>query len=410
MALHEAGWPYAVTLKDGAPDKLREEDDPARQEDKRFAAMETHADLLSRFQRIILAGDADKPGEVLREELARRLGRHRVWTVRWPEGCKDAGDVLRLHGPDVLSNCIIEAQPWPIEGVQRITPGLLQRLREREPPPVMSTGTKSTNAIMKLPAEGRLIVVTGVPNSGKSSWVRFVMVHTAREHARRWVCFSPEHSPWEQFVAECAEVFTGRTFWRRRDAEQMSPDELAHAERWLGERIFMLTADNEDTPPTLDWFLDRVRRLVLVHGITDALLDPWNELEHTRPDRMTETEWVGLCLQRIKAFCNKHGVNVWIVAHPTKQLPPKPGGKLLPPGGYDIAGGANWANKTDFGLTVHNDDGLSLILIWKSRFSSRWGRKNSVARLEFDAATHRYYDPPSIAAEPPNDLFDSGEA
>ncbi len=407
MACHEAGWPFAISLKDGAPDKLRDEDDPVRQTDKRFAALETHAEDLQRFRRIILAGDNDRPGEVLREELARRLGRHRVWTVRWPEDCKDAGDVLRLHGPDRLTECLSAAEPWPIEGVQRITSGLLTRLRERPPPPVMSTGTKSTDGIMKLPAEGRLIVVTGVPNSGKSSWVRFVMIHTCQWHKRRWACFSPEHSPWEQFAAECAEVFIGKTFWRRRDAEQMTVAEIQHAESWLSDRVFMLTADTEDNPPTLDWFLDRLRRLVLTHGVTDALLDPWNELEHTRPDKMSETEWVGLCLQRVKAFVTKHGVNVWIVAHPTKQLPPKPGGKLLPPGGYDIAGGANWANKTDLGITVHNDDGLSSIYLWKSRFSSRWGRKNASAKLEFDLATHRYLDLPSVATgeAPPTDLF-----
>ena len=42
---------------------------------------------------------------------------------------------------------------------------------------------------------------------------------------------------------------------------------------------------------------------------------------------------------------------LWIIAHPTK-----PQGKSGPPGLYDIAGSANWANKADYGLIYHRPD------------------------------------------------------
>ena len=75
-ALVECGIPHAVTLKDGAPSSVKVETDPNA---KRFEALRTHAEVLAKAKRIVLAGDMDEPGLALREELARRLGRHRCY-------------------------------------------------------------------------------------------------------------------------------------------------------------------------------------------------------------------------------------------------------------------------------------------------------------------------------------------
>ena len=67
MALYEAGFPHAVTLKDGAPSSVNSGNE------KRFAALATHADMLAKVPKIILAGDMDAPGLALREELAQPI-------------------------------------------------------------------------------------------------------------------------------------------------------------------------------------------------------------------------------------------------------------------------------------------------------------------------------------------------
>ena len=297
-ALWECGIHHGVTLKDGAPAQAT-----YREDDRRFLALRTHADVLTKAKRIILAGDADAPGMALRDELARRLGRHRCRTVDWPDGCKDAGDTLREHGPDAVLTAIQEAQPYPIEGLRSAYGGALQRLRDMPPPAVMTTGTGHTDAMLKLPADGRLIVVTGYPSSGKTAWARFVMMHTARAANRRWCVFSPEMQPWEEFIAACAEVVVGKTFWPVPGQERMSAQEVADAERWMTDRVVMMVCDAEDQSPTLDWWLDHARMAVLRDGITDAVIDPWNEVDHER-GALTETEYTGRALQRLKALAS----------------------------------------------------------------------------------------------------------
>lgn len=392
MALHEAGYRQIVTLKDGAPDKLRGEDDPAREGDKRFAALSTHAEKLLSIKKIVLAGDDDLPGRNLREELARRLGRHRCWTVDWPKGCKDAGDVLRLHGTGAVQACVEAARPWPIEGVIEVTGAALCEHVGKPAPATMTTGVESVDRILKLPGEGRVIVVTGFPNSGKSAWTRFVMVHTMNRHNRRWLVFTPEMAPAMEFAAQCAQALVGkpaRNVWDRPDLVPMTNDELQRAGDWFQGRLSLLTTDAEVDLPSADWILARARDAVLRLGVTDLLIDPFNEIEQVDVQRETETAFIGRTLQRFRTFGQHHGCNVWIIAHPAKPMRGRDNEPPKAPGPYDIAGSAHWANKADLGITIHRPEEVTTLAIWKARFH-RWGVKNQAAFMAYDVETCRY--------------------
>ena len=399
MAVHEAGYPQVVTLKDGAGDKLRAEDDPARADDKRFYALNTHAELLAKIETFILAGDADGPGEVLREELARRLGRHRCLLVTWPQGCKDAGDVLRLHGAAGVQAAIESAKPYPIEGLQELSGSTLEGWFRRPPFEVMRTGVATLDRAMRWPAEGRLIVVTGIPGSGKSPFLRWLQVLTMKRHARKWIMFSPEMAPWEDYVASVAEVLIGLPFRAVRGMPSMSAEDRASAEEYLRDRLWLISSDAEDTQPTLAWIFERARAAVLRFGATDLGIDPWNEIEYARGN-LTETEYVGRALQACKAFAQRHGVNVWIVAHPVKMQAPRPGGDIPPPGLYDISGGANWANKADLGITVHREDKKPTSVILRKAKFVRWGVRGAVAQLDYDVMNGQYFPAMADLASP----------
>lgn len=383
LAMHEAGYPATVTLKDGAPAQVS-----AHGSGKRFEAMATHVDALDKVRRFYLAGDMDAPGMALREELAQRLGRHRCWLVTWPEGCKDASDVLQHHGPEAIQKALQEAAPYPIDGLQEIKPGALLDLRSKPPPPVLHTGIKMLDDAIRFPADGRLIVVTGFPASGKTTFTRFLMMKLARRYDRKWLVFSPEMQPWLSFVAECAEVIMRKPFYGEG---RMSDHEVSTAEVWLRDHVWMLENDSEEAPPSLDWVLERGAYAALAYGVTDLLIDPWNELESSR-GTMSETDFIGRGLQRCKAACKRHGFNVWIIAHPAKPFMLKAGEKPSAPGPYQISGSAHWANKTDLGITVHQPDdieGGADIHLWKARYS-RWGRKGAVAKMLVDLRIGHY--------------------
>jgi twinkle protein len=114
LALEVAGINYAVSVPDGAP--------PAgsKPTDTKFEYLQTCEPLLTRLKKIIIAVDNDEPGKTLEAELSRRLGPERCWRVTWPEGCKDANDVLLKYDATTLRECIEEAKPFPLLGILEV--------------------------------------------------------------------------------------------------------------------------------------------------------------------------------------------------------------------------------------------------------------------------------------------------
>ena len=74
------------------------------------------------------------------------------------------------------------------------------------------------------------------------------------------------------------------------------------------------------------------------------LLDPYNEIEASRPPQMSETEFVSQLISKCKRFGRTHDCVVWMVVHPTK-LNSQGETKEPMTGMYDMAGSAYWRNK-----------------------------------------------------------------
>jgi twinkle protein len=390
LAVEEAGIRNVVAVPDGAPKEVKAGDpDP---EDAKFSYIAACAEYLERLDRIILAVDDDVPGRALAEELARRLGKERCWRVRWPDSgdvqCKDANDVLLAHGPDVLRECIEQAEPYPIAGLHSIfdfvdeTTALYRDGRQRG----LSTGWESLDEFMTI-RPGELSVLTGVPGSGKSEFVDALAVNLAGIHGWRFTLCSFENPPAEH-IAKLAEKHLGLPFWDG-PTRRMSETDLQRAMDWINDHFHLIRFDDE--APTIDAILEKARAAVLRHGIRGVVIDPYNEIEHRRPTNMTETEYVSQLLGKVKRFAQHHAVHVWFVAHPAKLQRDDRGSRPIPTL-YDISGSANWVNKADLGIVVHRDldkdPTLAEIQVRKVRFKSV-GKIGTVA-LRWDRATGRY--------------------
>jgi twinkle protein len=370
-AIVEAGYPQTVALVPAAGRDL-------------FAPLRSNSEAIGLFRKIILAGGISEHVE----ELARRLGRHRCWRVRWPDGCTDARGAMQKFGVQAVRDAIQAAEAYPIEGVHKPSAQAMLDFRHSPAPAVLSTGCYSTDQVLKFPGEGKLIVITGIPNHGKSTWVTHVMAHTAINHARKWAVFSPEMGQWQSLAAQVMAYRAKKPFRPFRDHPAMTDQEIAEGGAWCGSRFAFLCCESEDDAPTLEWLLERARACILRDGTTDLLIDPWNELDHDEGEK-GETRYVGRCLQRLRIFANRYGCNVWIVAHPTKLRPAKPGESIPAPTIYDVNGSSNWANKADVMLAVHRPENVTQIHVLKLRFG-RWGRKGAVVDLEFDPLISRF--------------------
>ncbi len=387
LSLEEAGVVACVSVPDGAPSPGS--GDLA----KKLDYLEKAGNYLDPLTKIVLAVDADEPGQALQAELIRRLGAERCWTVTWPEGCKDANDVLRAHGAATLAQCVFDAAPVALPGIVEAADMLEDVLdyHAHGLPGGVSTGWSTLDTYYTV-RPGELTVVTGYPSSGKSNWLDALCVQLMRTHGWRLAFCSPENYPIQRHVAGLCEKVAGLPFreWRIGHPQMTRPG-VVQAVRYLQEHARFLAIDEEGL--SVEGVLRQARAVVARFGIRGLVVDPWNELDHTRPERLSETEYISQALTQFRRFARAHGVHVWLVAHPAKPQLPK-GEKVYPvPTPYSISGSAHWRNKADNCLTVHREptgDAPERVWVHVQKIRFREVGRPGVVELRWDWRTGGY--------------------
>lgn len=346
LACAEAGVFGACSCPAGAP-ALHAKDVSGK-----LAFIDDAAAVFEGAARVILAGDTDEPGIRWQQALADKLGPDRCLTVHYPDGCKDIGDVLRLHGATAVADVVRNAKPWPVSGIGTFAEhreAIIAYWRDPGKSRGLSTGWPCLDEYVRL-KPGQLVIVTGIPGSGKSEFIDGLMVNTAVAHGWKWAVFSPENYPVEVHFQKLAEKATGKPLHGRwHGYEALTEHELNDAIDTLSQWIRLIGVS--ESGMTIDTLLSKYRTAVVRDGVNACLLDPYNELEHRRPASVTESEYVSEFLSKIRNFGRLHNCLMVIVAHPTK-LERDGKGEYPVPTAYDISGSANWRNKADVCLTV----------------------------------------------------------
>lgn len=386
LALEVAGYKNVVSVPNGAPTP------DTKEYSSKFDFLQSAADLIAKAKQHVIAVDNDGPGKALERELSRRLGRERCAVVEWPEGIKDANECLVKLGPGYVMSFIGMAKPYPVEGSVEYSEKIdaVSRLYEYGMEPGLGVGWECANEFYTV-KPGEMTVITGIPNSGKSNWLDALTVNMARKYGWKFAVFSPENQPVEAHIARMTEKYLFKPF-ANGPTRRMTRDELSDAVMFLNEHFTAILPPHAELC-TLDGLLDIARQLVLLKGIKGLVIDPWNEVEHDRPQGMTETEYVSVCLGKVRRFARGYGVHVWMVAHPQKLQKDKDGNYPIPTP-YDIAGSAHWRNKADNCITVWRDfndkNGLISIHVQKVRF--RENGKIGEFQLKYDRPTGCYID------------------
>ena len=381
----DCGFPFTVSVPDGAP-AVQPGEDPAvtqaiieeREASGKFEFMWNNRDRLKRIKRFIIATDNDPPGQRLAAELVRRLSAAKCLFVSYPDGCKDLNDVLRQHGRDAVSAVLNGAKPYPLKGVYQLVD-----YPAGAPMLTYPVGWETLDRYCSLWI-GELLVVTGIPNHGKSTFVTHVLVNLAEAYGWRTAIFSPEMPVVPQYRDKLRRIRLRRPPQDGREADQ--------ADVWINEHFRFIDNGpledlNEDA--TVEWVVDRAIDAVIRDGVRVLLIDPWNELDSSRMPNESMPDFIGRAIRMLKRFAKERQVVVIIVAHPTKEVGREGKGRMPTP--YDIEGSAHWYNKPDHVLVVHRPNETvneTEIRIAKVRFEES-GEKGLIS-LRFDKWSSRY--------------------
>jgi len=303
-------------------------------------------DYFESKEKVILAVDADEAGLALKQELIRRLGAEKCFTVEFGT-YKDANEFLMAHGRSVLADVINKAKPVPIENVvtlKDINDELEEFIHEGFKPGYQ-IGLNNFDSIFST-YTGQFITVTGVPSSGKSDFVDRMVVGYYLKYGWKTAFASPENKPTFLHTHKLIRKLGG---W------MPSKDDIG-TDRW--NNIISKVNDNfyfiENERYDLDAVLAKGAELVKRKGIKCLVIDPYNKVKMQGASSMSIPDATMEYLTRVEAFAKKYDVLVIIVAHPTKMYK-KEDGTIDEPTMYSIKGGGEWYDASYHGLLVHRN-------------------------------------------------------
>ena len=335
LALHEAGVKNVISVPNGATLNSNNLD-----------YLDNCIDYFEDKTKIILAVDADEPGQALKQEFIRRLGAEVCYTVDFAD-CKDANDYLIEHSADMLRSAIHAAKQVPLEGVSTLydIEDELKDFVKNGFKPGFQVGLSNFDKIFST-YTGQFITVTGIPSSGKSDFVDQMVVGYNNNYGWKTAFASPENHP---------TYLHAHKLMRKTWQDMPLPSDIG-GNKWnsvadhVNDNYFFIDMDRY----TLESVLRKGAELVKRKGIKCLVIDPFNKVRDVDCKTEDVNRYTMEYLTKIEIFAKKYDVLVFIVAHPTKMYKGQDG-KIEEPTMYNIKGGGEWYDASYHGLLVHRD-------------------------------------------------------
>lgn len=360
LSVIQAGFLRCVSLPDGWT-----------AEGNKTEALVEVEEALRRSPYVIVAGDNDAAGESLPKTVSNLLSGHDVRYATWPDGCKDANDVLVQHGEGAVAKCLNEAKRIDppggiITGFSDMPPMSKQR--------VLKVGRDPFDKVIALEI-GELSVWTGLPGNGKSTLCTWVADEVSKNEKVRVGMIA-----FETHAFRLRDQLTRSRM--HKGWKDLTKDERDTVLRDLDSRWRMVHTD-EDADNHLGWLKGHIRALAIRDRCKIVIVDPWNEMEHLPEKGESMTSYINFALKTIRRWAKALEIHVMIVAHPAKAK--NDGSKPRPPTGIDIADSAAFFNKPGLGITVHpaDEDFQVQIINWKTRDALLYGTRKGTVLAEF---------------------------
>ena len=337
MSLYQCGFFGAVSVPNGANTGQME-------------YLDNCYDYFQDLDRIVLCVDNDEKGLELREEMARRLGRGKCWFVNYPEGCKDANEVLTKYGEQAVKDMIKSAYPHPVDNIN--TPGdylaEVMDYYENGFPKGDMIGFSGFDELASF-RPGELVIITGWPNSGKSNFLDQTLVRLATRHNWKHAVISREQWPHAIHTTKLVQILSGKNL----RSNEMNPPLIKRSISYLNDHFFLYGIKDM----TLDGILETAKQLVIQHGIKSLTIDPWSTIAPPPGSKLSKLEYTNEALRKICDFKDMYGVLVFLVAHPQKLGVDQKTGKRPMCELTHISGSQDFENFADVGISVYRNKG-----------------------------------------------------
>ena len=335
LAFHEAGIPNVISVPNGAT-----------LTNNNLDYLDNCIDYFDDKEKILLAIDKDEAGQMLQQELVRRLGAEVCYLVDFDD-CKDANEYLIKYGPEKLSRCTKDARPVPLENVttfKDIESDVTDFVKHGFKPGYQ-VGLPNFDKIFST-YTGQFITVTGIPSSGKSDFVDQMVVGYNNNYGWKTAFASPENAP----TYLHAHKLMRKVWGDMPNTGDIGSNKWKQVANHVNNNFFFIDMDKY----SLESVLSKGAELVKRKGIKCLVIDPYNKVRDVNAVSDDVNRYTMDYLMKIETFAKKYDALVFIVAHPTKMMK-NDKGQISEPNMYNIKGGGEWYDASYHGLLVHRD-------------------------------------------------------
>lgn len=323
LALAEQGI-YSVSVPQGGSDKKLE-------------CIENCFDFIEQFDEYIIAVDNDAVGDTLKNNLLLRLNKDKCSIVNWGK-YKDANEAL-IAGEklqDFLDNASLINPDGVVSYIDKFD-SIYKSIFE-EDKEFYSTGWQKLDKLIKIRL-GYLMVVTGYPSRGKSTFVNNLLINLTKQYCFKHLIASFESTPESSYI-ELLEMYKQKPL----SILKLNREEVFDDFETISEHFIRLDTGRQWT---IDEIVEKTEMMVKRHGIKTLVIDPYNRLKNEFKDR--EDKYIGQILSKLCMLCKKLGILIVFVAHPKKPDDDEA------PTMYAISGSGDWYNMADYGIIVHRE-------------------------------------------------------
>ncbi len=363
----------------------------------KLKCLENSSDFL-KGKTVYIAVDNDAPGRYLEKILINRFG-YGCKVVSFPDGCKDANDVLVNYGKYALMQCFNEAKSPKMQGVSSVD-DVRQKLWD-----IYKNGYKEGELCGWVGVEQHIKFTKGtwglgfgMPGMGKSEFTKTLILLMSLNKGWKWGVFSPEHHPAPDFFAELIELLTGKSI--NESYNKISEREFEKAMSFINEHFYFIypsDTDNEEVLNTPTNILKLASELVLSKGIDGLIIDPYNQMLPDKTSTTARDQYLSAILGMVDRWCKNHNTFTLIVHHTSKVSKDGLEKDFPMPNVYQTNGGAMWNNKAYLQYCVHRPhkysdptDNSVIINVQKVKKRGRMGMEGEI-ELRLDNSTKWYY-------------------
>lgn len=373
LSLYESGIDNAVSVPSGAED---------------LSWLDTCWNWLQPFKQIILFGDNDSPGRDMIQKLIIRLGAYRCYTIptEYYKGCKDANEILYLHGKEAVKQAVDNAKPVPIAG--------LIDLSDVRPFDVKSVERVKSN-IAFLDKEiggflmGELSVWTGKRAHGKSTLLGQLLIESVDQDMPVCAYSGELRADRFQYWINLQAAGTGNISRyydtvRGKEVFYVEREKLEKILNWYKRKFFLydnnIADNNAEETSILKVFEYAVKRydckVFLVDNLMTARYDTINDYDYYR----AQSNFVG----ELVSFAKRYNVHVHLVAHPRKTQ-----GSLE---NEDVSGSGDITNRADNVFSVERVQEADFDVLLRILKNRSEGATEKIG-LKYDPICRRLYLP-----------------